>query len=213
VPALVAAAVAGTVLGALTEAAQGPLAGGAANVLVNSVGAWMALTWVVTAATGTLLLSWRRPGPVPVLGGGARAGAVIGLLAQEGLVVGYYGWAAAVSGTPHALASTAFWALAAAVGGPVAGLAAWCWRAGSGWVRAAGPALVGAVLVAEGGLRALGDPGAGLPEAAGGVLAVLLLLRGGDRWRALVLLVATAGAGAAFFPVANALVAVSGSLG
>ena len=71
-----------------------------------------------------------------------------GLLACVVEVRAYYSTATAIS-MPVAHNLVGFWLACAAIGGPVAGLAGWGWRRGSGRVRAYGAAFPAGTFLAE----------------------------------------------------------------
>ncbi|MBF5081755.1 DUF6518 family protein [Quadrisphaera sp. INWT6] len=205
VAAVVAAGAAALLLGAATEVGQGVLPT-AWGPLAGSVAAWAVipalLAGVVVSATG-----WR----------GRRAeglGAVSGLVATEALVAGYYGWAALVSGTPHAVASVAVWAGAGVVSGALVGACAAAVAAGSGHVRGAALGLLGALVLADGLRSVLLFPwqaAGGWLFVVSGVLVATLLPRRGERTAAGLVLVCSLALGAGGYAVLDAVVTLAGS--
>jgi hypothetical protein len=125
----------------------------------------------------------------PWLLGGFVAGALArrrwsavgaGLLACLVEVAAYYAIATATD-KPVTHQLTAFWLACAVVGGPVAGLAGWGWRRGTGRVRAYGAAFPGGTFLAEAvgayGLRLHYHPAVALFGLIGVALLVLLIRR------------------------------------
>jgi hypothetical protein len=133
-PADAAPLVVGVLIGALIGAATAlvqPHLGLPWSALVNSASPWL----LGGFAAGALA---------------ARRGAAIGagLLACVVEVRAYYATATAIA-MPVAHHLAPFWLACAAVGGPVAGLAGWGWRRGSGRLRAYGAAFPGGTFIAE----------------------------------------------------------------
>jgi hypothetical protein len=127
---LVAGVLIGALIGAATAVVQ-PHLGLPWSALANSASPW--------------LLGGFAAGAVA-----ARRGAAVGagLLACVVEVRAYYSTATAIAmPVDHHLVP--FWLICAAVGGPVAGLAGWGWRRGSGRLRAYGTAFPGGTFIAE----------------------------------------------------------------
>ncbi|MEU6139443.1 DUF6518 family protein [Streptomyces sp. NPDC047081] len=108
-----AAAVAGLLLGVLTNLGQGWLPGGW-NQLANSGAVWSAVAFVA----GALLAR----------DGSASRAAVGGLAAEAGLVLGYYGYAEFGRDGMGDLLFPLVWLGMACVAGPLFGVAAHWWR-------------------------------------------------------------------------------------
>ena len=173
-PVIGAAVLTGVAWGAATSGLQTvlpwPFAG-----LANAVGPWVAPAFLVGA--------WSRRPWVAVLAG---------VLVCFGEVAGYYA-TSALRGFGVNRATVAVWAACGVLGGPVLGVAGWCWRsARSLRLAALGAALLGGVFLAEGAvtygayLRYAGD--AVVFCVLGAVLVVLLgaaasSARGGGRAR------------------------------
>ncbi|MFJ5229919.1 DUF6518 family protein [Kitasatospora sp. NPDC088391] len=111
--ATVLASVGGILLGVLTNVLQGVLPG-ALNQIANSGAVWSVAAFVAGA------LSARRVG-LPVA-------AVAGLLAEAGLVVGYYGYAEVARDGMGSLFAPLVWVGMACVAGPLFGVAGYRWR-------------------------------------------------------------------------------------
>ncbi len=131
-PLLGAAVLIGVVWGATTSGLQSvlpwPFAG-----LANAVGPWVAPAFLVGAWS-------RRP----------WAAVLAGVLVCFGEVAGYYA-VSALRGFGVNPAMVVMWAATGVLGGPVLGVAGWCWRrARSLRVAALGAALLGGVFLAEG---------------------------------------------------------------
>lgn len=202
---VVAAGAAALLLGAATEVGQGELPT-AWGPLSNSVAAWAVLpallAGVVVSASG-----WR----------GGRAGVlgvVSALVATQALVAGYYGWAALVSGTPHAAASVAVWAGAGLVSGAAVGACAAAVVTGSGHARGAALGLLGALVLADGLRTVLLFPwqaAGGWLFVAAGVLVAALLPRRGERTAAVLVLVCSVALGAGGYAVLDAVLTLAGT--
>lgn len=132
----VTAAAIGLLLGVLTRAGQSVLAGGWL-ILVNSGALWATCAFLSSA----LIV----PGPHPR----PRLASHTGTAVLVGLMAGYYA-AAGVLGVLHAPATILVWILAAAVAGPVFGIAGSSWLAPAARTRQVAIALLASVLVAEG---------------------------------------------------------------
>jgi len=120
----------GALIGAATALVQ-PHLGLPWSVLVNSASPWLLGGFAVGAVAA-------RRGPA----------VAAGLLACLVEVLAYYATATAVA-IPVAHQLTAFWLACALVGGPVAGLAGWGWRRGTGRARAYGAAFPPGTFIAE----------------------------------------------------------------
>ncbi|MEU6932488.1 DUF6518 family protein [Streptomyces sp. NPDC046374] len=103
----------GLLLGVLTNVAQGWLPG-AWNQIANSGAVWSVAAFVAGA-----LLSRKV---------GLTAAAVAGLLAESGLVVGYYGYAEVARDGMGSLFAPLIWLAMAFVAGPLFGVAGFGWR-------------------------------------------------------------------------------------
>ena len=144
---LAGGALIGALIGAATTVVQ-PHLGLPWSALVNSASPWLLGGFVAGALAG-------RRGPA--------IGA--GLLACVVEVRAYYSTATSIAmPVDHHL--TAFWLACAVVGGPIAGLAGWGWRRGTGRLRAYGAAFPAGTFIAEAvgayGLRLHYDPAAAL---------------------------------------------------
>ncbi|MCI2237905.1 DUF6518 family protein [Paenibacillus sp. TRM 82003] len=127
-----AAVLVGLVWGAATSGLQTVLPGSLAG-LANAVGPWVAPAFLVGA--------WSRRWWVAALAG---------VLVCFGEVAGYYA-ISALRGFGVNPAMVVLWAVSGVVGGPVLGVAGWCWRrVGSLRWAALGAALLGGVFLAEG---------------------------------------------------------------
>jgi hypothetical protein len=115
---LMSATTIGLVLGALTDWGQSRLPWYAGS-LANSAGSWVLVAFFAALGGSRIRLSVGR-----------------GVLCMVGLNLGYYITAAA-RGIPISASAVSFWLVAAAVFGPVVGLAA-------GWVRHGGSIQIGA---------------------------------------------------------------------
>lgn len=150
----------GAVIGAATAVVQ-PHLGLPWSSLVNSASPWLLGGFAAGALAG-------RRGPA--------VGA--GLLACVVEVQAYYSTATAIS-MPVDRHLTAFWLACAVVGGPVAGLAGWGWRRGTGRVRAYGAAFPAGTFFAEAvgayGLRLHYHPAVALFGLIGVALLGLLI--------------------------------------
>jgi hypothetical protein len=147
----------GALIGAATAAIQ-PHLGLPWSALVNSASPWLLGGFAAGAMAG-------RRGPAMAAG----------LLACVVEVRAYYSTAEAIA-MPVAHYLAPFWVVCAVVGGPVAGLAGWAWRRGTGRVRAYGAAFPAGTFLAE----AVGAYGFRLhyhPAAALFLLIGLVLLR------------------------------------
>ncbi|MFJ4789597.1 DUF6518 family protein [Streptomyces sp. NPDC088794] len=137
-----AATVGGSLLGVLTNLAQGWLPG-AWNQIANSGAVWSAVAFVAGA-----LLAGR--------GGTVVRSAVGGLGAEAGLVVGYYGYAEFGRDGMGSLFFPLVWLGMACVAGPLFGVAGYAWRAGKdvrgrdAWSRVAGLAAFAGLFGMEG---------------------------------------------------------------
>ncbi|MEU3618790.1 DUF6518 family protein [Streptomyces sp. NPDC006872] len=109
------ATVGGMLLGVFTNLAQGWLPG-AWNQLANSGAVWSAVAF----AAGALLVER----------GTVQRAALVGLGAEAGLVVGYYGYAEFGRDGMGALFFPLVWFGLACVAGPLFGVAAYSWRRG-----------------------------------------------------------------------------------
>jgi hypothetical protein len=179
---LVVGVLVGASIGAATAVAQ-PHLGLPWSALANSASPWL---------LGGFAAGARAARRGPAIGAG--------LLACVVEVRAYYATATAIA-MPVAHNVTPFWLACAAVGGPVAGLAGWGWRRGSGRVRAYGAAFPGGTFIAEAvgayGLRLHYHPAVALFLAIG--IALLCLMIGRAPWPGLL-------AWTAAFVVAGALV-------
>jgi hypothetical protein len=185
------ALVAGLVAGGVTQLLQGILPEGIGSV-ANSATPWLAVAFGV----GTTASRWWLA---------AIAGAVTLLAA----LVGYYGLVQLRFGYGAELrGAVLLWLIAAVVGGPVFGVAGRWWRGDGPWLRATGPALLGASAIAEGvylaGVPTVASAGP-LFVVAGLSVPVLLGRRRDDRIRGLVLLLPCIALGAAGFVATIAL--------
>ncbi|MFJ8803044.1 DUF6518 family protein [Streptomyces sp. NPDC102487] len=109
-------AISGTLLGVLTNVAQGWLPG-AWNQIANSGAVWSAVAF----AGGAFIT-----GP-----GAARRAAVGGLIAEVGLVLGYYGYAEFGRDGMGSMFFPLVWLGVACLAGPLFGIAAHLWRHGA----------------------------------------------------------------------------------
>jgi hypothetical protein len=181
----------GAAIGAATAVVQ-PHLGLPWSPLVNSASPWL----LGGFAAGALAV---RRGPA--------VGA--GLLACVVEVSAYYATATAISmPVDHHL--TAFWLACALVGGPVAGLAGWGWRRGTGRVRAYGAAFPAGTFLAEAlgayGIRLHYHPAVALFALIG--VGLLALLIGQARWQEMLgwtAVIVVAGA-LVYGPLLNAVV-------
>lgn len=157
------AAVVGLVFGALTELGQAYLPAWL-HSLTNSAAPW------VLIAVGAALVC-RTP----------RSAAVAGLLALAGLEIGYV-----VLGElrhfPSASTTVAFWLLAAAVFGPIAGLIAHSVRAGRTPWNAIGGGLLAGIVSGEGlgaylSVRDTTSPGYWIAQVAVGIVGLVIVGR------------------------------------
>ncbi|MFF0747173.1 DUF6518 family protein [Streptomyces sp. NPDC004111] len=131
----VSALAGGILLGILTNLAQGWLPG-AANQIANSGAVWS----IAAFAAGALLA---RKVSLP-------AAAVAGLLAESGLVVGYYGYAEFGRDGMGSLFAPLVWVGMACVAGPLFGVAGAWWRGSSSRRRVVGLAALAGVFGMEG---------------------------------------------------------------
>jgi hypothetical protein len=129
----VLAVVAGLVAGAVTQIGQGLLPD-LLRPFANAISPWLAVAFGVGATASS-----RR-----VAGGAGLLALVAALVGYFGLVLVRFGYGPTLGG------ANLVWLLGAVVGGPVFGAAGHAWRREEGWLRAAGPALLGAAAVAEG---------------------------------------------------------------
>ncbi|WP_299951759.1 DUF6518 family protein [uncultured Modestobacter sp.] len=180
--------------GVLTEWAQG--------VLPDPWGAWAnsVATWCLVAFL------------VGAISGGVRT-AIAAAVATELLLVGGYYAAQAVQLLPVNRVTVVEWLVAGVVAGVVFGTAGRWWRQGSGRQAAVAVAVVGGVLVMEGGYRAVRFPwqgSSGVVMVVAGALLALLLARSW-RQRALVagLLVAVVPLGWLAIELVNAALAAN----
>jgi len=131
-PVIAAAVLIGLGWGAATSGLQTVLPWPFA-ALANAVGPWVAPAFLVGAWS-------RRP----------WAAVLAGVAVCFGELAGYY-TVSALRGFGVHPATVAMWAAAGVLGGPVLGMAGWCWRRGrSVRTAAAGAALLGGVFLAEG---------------------------------------------------------------
>jgi hypothetical protein len=162
--AVAAGLLAGILLGAGTQVLQGILPGDS-NWLANSIAAWTVCAFVLGSRTHSVLT--------------AAAGAIVLLLAALAayeVVVDLRfgtGWGPLVS----------FWAAGAVAAGLVFGVGGWAWADGGAGGRAAGTALLAALLLTEGAYLHLILPGrwVGMVMIAIGLLLPALI--GGRTWR------------------------------
>ncbi|MFF0738804.1 DUF6518 family protein [Streptomyces sp. NPDC004111] len=133
--AMLSALAGGVLLGILTNLAQGWLPG-AANQIANSGAVWS------VAAFGAGALLARKVG--------LPAAAVAGLLAESGLVVGYYGYAEVGRDGMGSLFAPLVWVGMACVAGPLFGVAGAWWRGTSPRRRVIGLAALAGVFGMEG---------------------------------------------------------------
>jgi hypothetical protein len=170
-------AVAGLLLGVLTAYAQGWL-NGDLNSLANSAAPWSLVAFALASPSRARWLA-------------ALCGALALALLEVGYVVG-----SALKGYSSAPSTVAFWLLAAAVVGPMLGLAGHAARSGPPVLAAVGSGFIAGVLVGEGlyGLSHLRVPGYSWGEIVGGLalLAVLTGRRPPSWWSAGAALAATA---------------------
>lgn len=149
----------GLIPGALTVLGQAVLPG-SWNHFTNSGAVWLVAAFVVGV---------RMPSPSWAMLGGLVS--LVGALAGYTVVV-------TLLGLTYPFSTIAFWGAIGLVGGPVFGLAGYCWRhTGDSWRHAAGAALMGGVFIAEGWymLAIIEDALAGwVSIATGGILAMLL---------------------------------------
>ena len=183
--------VAGLVAGAVTQLLQGILPAGIGSI-ANSATPWLAAAFGVGSTASRWWLA-------------AIAGAVTLLAA----LVGYYGLVQLRFGYgPELRGAVLLWLIAAVVGGPVFGVAGRWWRGDGPWLRATGPALLGASAIAEGvylaGIPTVASAGP-LFVAVGLAIPVLLGRRRDDRIRGLALLLPCVALGAAGFVATIAL--------
>ncbi|MER6096589.1 DUF6518 family protein [Streptomyces sp. NPDC001728] len=127
--------VGGLLLGVLTNLAQGWLPG-AWNQIPNSGAVWS----VAAFAAGAL----------PARKVGLPVAAVGGLLAESGLVIGYYGYAEVARGGVGSLFAPLVWIGMACVAGPLFGVAGSWWRGTSPRHRVIGLAALTGVFGMEG---------------------------------------------------------------
>jgi hypothetical protein len=182
---------AGLIAGAATQLLQGILPVGVGSI-ANSATPWLAVAFGVGAAAPRRWLA-------------GIAGAVTLLAA----LVGYYGLVQLRFGyAPEIRGAVLLWLIAAVVGGPVFGVAGRWWRGDAPWLRATGPALLGASAIAEGfylsGIPTVASAGP-LFVAVGLAIPVVLGRRRDDRVRGLVLLLPCVALGAAGFLATIAL--------
>ncbi|MFI6700848.1 DUF6518 family protein [Streptomyces sp. NPDC050509] len=124
---------AGLALGVMTNLAQGWLPGNW-NQIANSGAVWSAVAFVAGA-----LLADR----------GVRVAVAGGLVAEVGLVTGYYGFAEFGRGGMGTLTTGLVWLVMAVVAGPLFGAAGAWWRRGSIRRRIVGGASVAGAIGAE----------------------------------------------------------------
>ncbi|TXR57751.1 DUF6518 family protein [Quadrisphaera setariae] len=206
VAAVTAATAAAVMLGAATEAAQGVLPT-AWGPLANSVTAWVLLPAALTAAV--LAAVPRRGGST---GSSLALALVTGLATTQGLVAGYYAWAAFVSGTPHAWSSVVLWAAAGLLSGALVGVAALVRATETGVLRGAATGLLAAVPLADGGRTVVLFPwqaSAGWAFAALAVVVLLVCLRRGERAAGWATAAVAVAAGAAGFALLDAAVRIA----
>jgi hypothetical protein len=185
---------AGLIAGAVTQLLQGILPAEMGS-FANSATPWLAVAFGVGSTASRWWLA-------------AIAGAVTLMAA----LVGYYGLVQLRFGYGVELRGTVLlWLIAAVVGGPVFGVAGRWWRSDRPWLRATGPALLGASAIAEGvylaGIPTVASAGP-LFVALGLAIPVVLGRRRDDRIRGLLLLLPCVGLGAAGFVATIALYGV-----
>ena len=183
---------AGLVAGAVTQLLQGILPAGIGS-FANSATPWLAVAFGVGSTASRWWLA-------------AIAGAVTLLAA----LVGYYGLVQLRYGYgPELRGAVLLWLIAAVVGGPVFGVAGRWWRGDGPWLRATGPALLGASAIAEGvylaGIPTVASAGTTVRRRRALTIPVVLGRRRDDRIRGLVLLLPCVGLGAAGFVATLAL--------
>ncbi|PWJ55515.1 hypothetical protein SAMN06264364_103190 [Quadrisphaera granulorum] len=206
VAAVIASTVAAVLLGAATEAAQGVLPT-AWGPLANSITAWVLLPAALTTA---VLAAVPRQGT-----NGLTLALAAGLASTQGLVAGYYGWAAVVSNTSHAWSSVVLWAAAGLVSGALVGVAALVRATERGPLRGAATGLLAAVPLADGGRTVLLFPwqaAAGWAFAALAVVVLLVGLRRGERTAGWMTAAAAVAAGAGGFALLDAAARIAGGL-
>jgi hypothetical protein len=164
----------GLLVGVITEIGQGLLPDGFSQI-ANSISPWLLVAF---------LLGSRMPDRRWAAGAGfgALAFALIGYYAMTQLRFGYGG------GT----GSLVLWSIAAAVGGPVFGVAGWTWRFDDGWRRSAAIGLLAAVAIAEGFylILILPEPAVGAAFVVVGSCVPLVFARTlGERARAYIAVV------------------------
>ncbi|MFL5674736.1 MAG: DUF6518 family protein [Chloroflexota bacterium] len=141
----------GLLVGVVTQVGQGALPEGIGHV-ANSISPWLLVAF---------LLGSRMPD--------RRWAALAGFGTLAFALIGYYGMTQLRFGYGGGTGSLVLWSVAAAIGGPVFGVAGWTWRVEDGWRRAAAIGLLGAVAIAEGCyLISI------LPEAAVGAVFVIV---------------------------------------
>jgi hypothetical protein len=182
---------AGLIAGGVTQLLQGILPA-AIGSFANSATPWLAVAFGVGSTASRWWLA-------------AIAGAVTllaALVGYYGLVQLRYGYGAELRG------AVLLWLIAAVVGGPVFGVVGRWWRGDGPWLRATGPALLGASAIAEGvylaGIPTVASAGP-LFVAVGLAIPVVLGRRRDDRIRGLLLLLPCVGLGAAGFVATLAL--------
>jgi hypothetical protein len=182
---------AGLIAGGVTQLLQGILPAGIGS-FANSATPWLAVAFGVGSTASRWWLA-------------AIAGAVTLIAA----LVGYYGLVQLRFGYgPELRGAVLLWLIAAVVGGPVFGVVGRWWRGDGRWLRATGPALLGASAIAEGiylaGIPTVASAGP-LFVAVGLAIPVVLGRRRDDRIRGLLLLLPCVGLGAAGFLATLAL--------
>ena len=185
------ALVAGLGAGGVTQLLQGMLPA-AIGRIANAATPWLAVAFGV----GTTASRW-------------WLAAITGAVTLLAALVGYYGLVQLRFGYGAELrGAVLLWLIAAVVGGPVFGVAGRWWRGDGPWLRATGPALLGASAIAEGvylaGIPTVASAGP-LFVVAGLSIPVLLGRRRDDRIRGLVLLLPCIALGAAGFVATIAL--------
>ena len=129
--ALVAAVVAGLIVGALTQLGQ-RLLPDAVQPVANSISPWLSLSFAVGAVSR-----------------GPRLAALGGWLSLVFALVGYYVLVEVQFGYGASTSSLVLWGAASLLGGLVFGPAGWLWRNGSSVQRAIAAGLLAAAFVAE----------------------------------------------------------------
>jgi hypothetical protein len=165
---LVAAVVAGLVVGALSSIGR-PHLDGTLDAFVNSTSTWLVAPFLV----GTLVAT-------------RREAAAAGFATCASQLVGYY-VVDSLQGIGTTGSLVAFWAICAIVGGPVFGIAGHLWRTAAPPVKGLGIAVLAGVFMAEGSYAYLHQQHHYLTAAVWigfGTALVLLSSRGRvEQWR------------------------------